>query len=404
MKVMCGRVRGLRCAAALLVLFFAAASGFTQETADSILASYERHFIRANLGQKAGVLADAATDERAAEFLGPLYEFALRFTLENSVLFRDDPEMTNLVHLSVSGIQAQGYGPAAETLWQAFRVFPDNGTKIEILNTLAAVDSGDALAERLNRLLAEQNGFFTAGFAPNYPILKALVSVLGKVGNDESYAVLFEALVLPHNSEFLLNVENAIVSIGRGNLQGFLAKVILQSPIREKEEALRFGLRQNLGGAEQGALAEAALEAGLQGELAGKTGRYLRLNAARVIRVQKWADALPLAVKYFYASEKTYQANPLDGELKADLLDAIQCLGSIEDTDAASILGINLELANSRMEFFGECDTDIVTAIIDALGALGYKGVYDTLNRVGFLPYPENIKSSAREALSRLAW
>jgi hypothetical protein len=387
-----------------VVLFFVlAVSGFAQ--ADSLLASYQRHFIRANLGEKANVLSDAATDERAGEFIGPLYEFALRFALDNAVLFRDDGDMSNLVKLSLAGIRERGYGPAAETLWQAFRAFPDNGTRIEILNTLAAVDSG--LAERLNRLLVEQNGFFKSGLAPNYPILRALVSILGSAGDESSYAVLFEALFLPYENDLLLSIENAIVSLGaaRGDMGTFLAALIFSGALPEKEAAFRFGMRQNISAEEKAALAEAALEAALNApEYAGEKGRELRVLAARPIRELKWAHALPLAVKYFYFAERAYQADKQGSGNKAELLVAIRCLAAMESVDAAVVLGLNLNLINSRMEFSGEYDADITVAIIEALGSLRYKASYDSLNYVGFLSYPENVKNSALEALKRLNW
>jgi hypothetical protein len=379
-------------------------SGFAQEPADSILASYQRHFIRANLGEKANVLSDAATDDRAGDFIGPLYEFALRFALDNSVLFRDDGDMANLVRLSLAGIRDRGYAPAAETLWQAFRVFPDNGTKVEILDTLAAVDSGAALADRLNRLLGEQNGLFKSGLAPNYPILRALVSILGKMGDESSYAVLFEAVLLPYSDDLLLQIENAVASLGaaRGDLGTFLAKVIVSAPLPEKEAAFRFGLRQNLPADEKAALAAAALEAAC--EYAGERGRELRFLAARIIRELKWSRALPLALKYFYLAERAYQSDSSGAGNRAELLEAIQCLAAMESIDAAVVLGLNLNLANSRMEFSGECDADITVAVIEALGVLRYKASYDSLNYVGFLSYPENVKNSAREALKRLDW
>ncbi|MDR0403234.1 MAG: hypothetical protein LBH35_06555 [Treponema sp.] len=395
----------MKTAYAFAVLFLIlAVSGFAQEPADSILSSYQRHFIRAGLGEKANVLSDAATDDRAGDFIGPLYEFALRFALDNAVLFRNDGDMENLVYISLEGIRARNYASAAETLWQAFRVFPDNGTKIEILNTLAVVDSGASLAERLNRLLREQNGFFDAGLAPNYPILRALVSILGRSGDESSYETLFEALFLPYNGDLLLDIENAIASLGalRGDLGAFLARIILSASFPEKEAAFRFGMRQDISTEEKAGLAEAALEAA--GGHSGEAERELRLRAAGIIRELRWTRAFPLVVKYFYAAEQTYQSDPRDDGSRAEMFEAIQCLAAMESADAAVLLGLRLNLANSRMEFAGDCDADLTVAVIDALGALRYKASYDSLNYAVFLPYPEHVKNSAREALKRLDW
>jgi hypothetical protein len=56
------------------------------------------------------------------------------------------------------------------------------------------------------------------------------------------------------------------------------------------------------------------------------------------------------------------------------------------------------------MEFSEDYDADITVALIQALGGLRYKASYDSLNYVGFLSYPEDVKNSAREALKRLNW
>ena len=47
---------------------------FGQET---ILHAYQQNFIRSGLEAKVEILTDAATDEQAENFIGPLYNFAL---------------------------------------------------------------------------------------------------------------------------------------------------------------------------------------------------------------------------------------------------------------------------------------------------------------------------------------
>jgi hypothetical protein len=74
---------------------------------DAILISYERNFLRASLANKAGILRDAAVDDRSSEFIGSLYDFALSFVLDSGELLKDDPDMIALV-----GIAARGAGEA----------------------------------------------------------------------------------------------------------------------------------------------------------------------------------------------------------------------------------------------------------------------------------------------------
>ncbi|MDR0599826.1 MAG: hypothetical protein LBG84_07095 [Treponema sp.] len=151
-----------------LVLVCAAALG---AQAEETLHSYERIFIRSGLAAKADVLRDAATDDSAAEFYGPLCDFALRFAVDNAGLFWRDPDMINVVVLALKGVEETRYQPASETLIQVFLCYEDNVIRYPVLKTLPLLVEGD-LAAFFRRLLlngdpvkklAAFNMFLTAG-------------------------------------------------------------------------------------------------------------------------------------------------------------------------------------------------------------------------------------------------
>lgn len=384
------------------------AAGEIPEEYAPVLAAWERNFIKANLTEKPNVLAEAASGADAGEYIGFLYEYALYFAMDNVVMFRDDPDMAVLIQDAVKGLGLWAYSPPADALWQIYQAFPDTGVRKEVLNTLAVIDNGRDLEEKVNNLLADRNRAFAAGAPADYPLLHALVATLGKTGNANSYPVLFTTAMLPYDDGLLSDVREALAFIDstRGDLHPFLFKTILNGPPEAKITALRLGLRLKAPDAEKGALAAAALETGLEYD---QSGRDLRFEAVTAVRELRWAYALPLVIKYYYFSETSYRP-PVSGmpvpafSEKYELLEAIHCLSVIGNAEAAQVLSLGLGMINSRMEFSGVYDSEIILTLVEALGSLGYKAAFDNLNYISFLPYPDNIKNAAKGAIQRLAW
>jgi hypothetical protein len=372
-----------------------------------LLAAWERSFIKANLTDKPNVLAEAASAKDAGEYIGFLYEYALYYALENAAAPRNDPDMAALLQYTAKKLGELAYSPPAEALWQAYLVFPDTGVRREILNTLAIIDNGEALEEKVAKLLEEQNRAFASGLPPNYPLLYALVATLGKTGKAASYPALFQTAALPYENGLVSDVREALAFIDstRGDLHPFLFKIVVSNPPVEKLTALRLGLRLKAPDSEKGALASAALESGLEYD---QTGRELRLEAVKAVRELRWVYALPLVVKYYYFTETSYPLSglpaPVSSPEKFEMLEAIHCLSVIGDAASAQVLSLSLGLANSRMEFSGVCDKEVVLTLIEALGSLGYKAAFNNLNYISFLPYGEDIKNAAKDAAARLAW
>ena len=371
-----------------------------QTTGETILQSYERVFIRSNLNTKVNVLSDAAEDEAAALFYGPLCATALRFVTENASLFRDDPDMLNVTVIAVRGVGEYAYNPAAEILWQVFLQFPDNTVRYEILDVLFLLDAS-SIAEKIAEFLEETNRRYNSGLPPDYQILSALFTILGRAGNDASYPALFaSSLVLPEHLK--KEAMEAFYKID-GDLTAFLLGVIIHNPPAEKLFAFRLALDSDaFSKEEKGTLAEAALEAALlvpgdrRSEIRDLAGESLVL-----IGKTEWIRALPHVLKYY---NQHFIAFGADLSAKQPLLSAISCLGFLRSTEAARTLALQLGIYNSRYSTLGTEEQEVVLAIINSLGQLGYKAAYDTLHYAGIIPYPEEITEAARKALAMLKW
>jgi HEAT repeat protein len=373
---------------------------------ESILDSYERNFIRAGLSTKAGVLRDAATDDRAVEFIGRLYEFALDFSLRNAEILRDDPDMIALTVLACRGAGSSGHTASVDILWKIFLAYRDSLTRPEALKALAQLGRGNReVVENLNQYLANQNNLHRSGMSPDYPTLSACIAALAVLGDSSSFPVLFSALIAGYPSNITQETAGALGSI-QGDYKQYLIDVIRKNPPAEKAAAFQAGLgNDHFGSAEKGQLAETALELGLalssgSGEGDPSVSR-LRYTAVSTLTRLQWTSASPLVIKHFYGVQADYQNGQAPRER---LVEAIECLGAMGSSDAAQVLALQLGFLNSQTERSGEFDDTVTLAVVKALGSIGDKSAFDYLLYISYLSYPEHIQAAAREALNQLKW
>jgi hypothetical protein len=373
---------------------------------ESILLSYQRNFVRANLATKAGILRDAATDERASDFIGPLYEYALNFCLQQSDFLRDDPDMITLAVLASAGVKNAGYKPSVDTLWKLFQSYRDSLIRVEILRSLGVLGKDNAqVIENLNQFLANQNNVFRSGMSPDYPTLSACIDALSSLGDGSSFPVLFSTMIAAYPESIRIGAQAALGSLS-GDYRSFLIMVIQRNPPAEKLTAFN-AARENsrFGPADMGEIAETSLRVSLDlfpsnpdGEAAIHT---LRFSSARLLGSLRWTKAVDALIKHFYRVQTDYNNGRA---AKAQFIEAVSCLGAMDSDQAAQTLALQLGLFNSQMERTGEYDADILISVIDALGELGDKIAFDYLLYIGYLGYPEEVQSSARDALNRLKW
>jgi hypothetical protein len=307
--------------------------------------------------------------------------------------------MINITVIAVKGVRESGYSPAAETLWQVFLRFPDNVIRYEILTTLPALDA-PALTEKINTFVTEQNKLYGSGIQSDLQLLRSVFAVLGSIGDSNAYPVLFaSSLIYPGDPG--KEAAAALYTV-KGDLNTFLLQVILNNPPVEKLEAFKLIVAQEgLTDQQKGELAETAMEAALQVNDSRNRFKDLCRLSIGLIRETRWTHAFPLVLKYYNQTLTAYRRNPTE---KDDLIDVISCMAALESAEAARVLSLQLGLYNSRPDVLSAEDKELVLAIVQALGKLGYKASYDSLRHIGDLSYPDTIKEAALAALNSLKW
>jgi len=398
--MICYKIRRFFSAFSCFLLFCFLLSALPAQ--ESILSSYERNFIRASLTAKTRLLEDAAKDERAKEFIGNLYEFALQFALSSGQFLGNDPDMISLVAVAARGAGTSGNKDSVKTLWELFQIFSDSYSRVEILGALATLGTGNQeLIGMLNRFLLGENDSFRKGGMNNtgidFPVIKACIRVLGILGDNSSFPVLFSAMTAGYPQDIIQETLKALDSI-QGNYKDYLINVIRNNPFPEKAAAFRIGAyNEKLKPSERGELAQAALEV----SLGSNQGASLRYDAVTVLTRLKWLPAAPLAIRNFYQVQSDHSSALAPRER---FLEAIAFLGIMESAEAAQALALQLGFLNSQTEKTGEYDEAIILALINALGELRDKAAFDYLLYIGYLDYPDRIQAAERDALNRLRW
>jgi HEAT repeat protein len=392
----------------LVLLIFAGLSAEAQD----ILLSYQRSFLRANLADKVLILEDAATDERAPEFIRALYEYALDFAINNADMLGNDPDMITVTVEAARGLGKNGNDASAELLWNLFASYRNQLTRTEAMKSLGLLaGENTGVIGNINRFLMEQTRLyrfsksFEAGTELDAAALQASIETLGVLGDASSFVPLFEALNAGYPSVITGKAREAIASL-RGDIKSQLLDIIKNGFPSEKLSAFRLASgRSSFSDTEQAELAEAALNAGLSampGSAEEETAlSTLRYEAVPVLTRLQWAGASPAVIRHFYRVQADYQSGAAPQQR---FLEAIGCLSAMGTPEAVQSLVLQLGFLNSHVERDGEYDEAVALAVIKALGTIGDKSAFDYLLYISYLSYSEPVQTAAREALNQLRW
>ena len=386
----------------LLNLFFPAALW----SQSSILYAYQQNFIRASLEAKPEILLDAATDEQAEAFIGPLYDYALYFVLYNADWFSDDPHMIYLAIIAARGAGLAGYRSSTDTLWSVFQKYRDSAVRTEILKSLTILGKGNPqAAANLNQYLLEQNRLRFSQLNIDYSSISACIAALAEFGDSSSYLPLFSAMTAGYSASISAEASAALDSLP-GDYYEFLQELILYNPPADKFAAFTAGANNpQFSFVEQGQLAQIAMEQGLDFQAANieesNILSSLRYAAAPELARLQWTQASALAIRHFYRVQSDFQRSYTT---KERYLEAINCLGAMGTPEAAVQAALQLALINAQTENSGLYDADLTLALIRVLGSIGEKSAFDPLFAIAHLPYSDEIKTAAKEALDRPRW
>ena len=298
-----------------------------------------------------------------------------------------------------------GSASSIEELWSLFLLYPDSNIQSEILIALGVIGRGNqyVIGNILNYLF-HANDMFLSGAGVDYSVVSACIAAIMELGSDSSYPVLFSVLRSGYPEVIISEAYGALDIINRnlnnGSLMQFLSGIIERNPPEEKFIAFKSGM-YSLNVSERGRLAEFALGLSLAAVEENADLNAMRYASVIALTSLGWTRADFLALRHYRRVLTDFYQNVVP---KSRLVEAVNLLGVAGNSDAALTLALQLGLINARMEKTGSFDADITLAIVQALGFIGDNGAFANLFFASNLPYGENIRSAAMEAINRLKW
>jgi hypothetical protein len=387
------------------IALMVAATAAPAQDAQKLLDTFRRNFAIASLDVKIQILQDAAAGKNAAD-MGPLYQQAVDFALDNASLIPTDARFGQLAALGAEQVGVAGFAPGRFSVWKLFQAGADSMTLAKAADALGVVGAGDAeTIANLNRYVETQNSLTVSGKPFDAVVVAACIQSLGKLGDPSSFPILFSAMNLGYPEKIAAMARDALFAI-KGDFAAMITGVIRGRPLPEKMLALQMALGSDkLNDEQKGQVAELALDIGLHtgaADAAGKTTlRDMRFAAAAGIMARKISHATPLMIEHLDATIGEFDKGLLD---RNHLLDAIGGLGVMSSHDAAVRLTQYLVLINSYTEKGKAYDDQVVLTVIQNLGALGDKVAFDDLMYTQYLGYSAAVKKGARASLDKLKW
>jgi hypothetical protein len=304
--------------------------------------------------------------------------------------------------LVVFGNNSDGDTSYLDDLWILFVENTDSEEKADMLINFGKLGKGNQdIIDNVNNYLTEINYFFYSGMNVDYLMVSACIAAIMELGDSSSFPVLFNVLCVGY-PEVIVSEAYGALDLLDGNLMQFLSEIIERNPANEKLAAFKAGINsQRLSISERGQIAELALELSFASSDDNADLTAMRYAAINALALFRWTRANSMAIRNYYRVLADYQDNSVS---KDRLIEAVECLGAVGNSEAALVLGLQLGLINARTARTGIFDDEITLAIVQALGCIGYNAAFDHLLFTSNLSYSEIIKSAATDAINKLKW
>lgn len=369
--------------------------------------SAQQKFIKGNIADKTAAVREGTEKDNLW-----LSTQAIKFVTENYTYLEDDRELEGLAVAAILSLPAD-YGNGltdsekdniSKELITLYKQFNKSSTvRIAILSKYLSLRNyipTESLTETLNQDLQTNNVIFS-----DSSLTKTIINTLGYVGNNTSFLILYNYYSDNRFPELKNELQNTLVNLIPTSMNEIL-KIIHSKNITQLTKI--YELINKNSKISQNFLSEIAEN--LLNEtiliMSNSTERKaelvnVQLGSLRILNDNKCTRASASVLSYFNLAKVEYN----DGTISEDqFIEVIYAIGNLAPIDSVNSLISYLEELNKKVEKEQSVSSNVATAVIKTLGAIGDKSAFDSLLAVTYLNYPESVLTAAREALSGLKW
>ena len=368
--------------------------------------SLQNKFIKGNIADKTTAVMDASDKERLW-----LTNEAIQFVIKNAEYLGEDRDLEGLALaaiLSLPNDYGQGKTEAekeeiSNQLLIIYDLVQSNTVRIAVLSkylTLKNYLPVEPLTLKLNTYMSSSESYYT-----DVNLLKSIIGVLGYIGDNNSFTILYKCYNDNHFSAYKEELEQTLISLIPASMNEVL-QIIHTKDINQISKIYGLILKnekisQNyISEIAENLLNESILIAGNTVSRKDEVVK-IQLGSLKILKDNKCTRASSSVLAFFKVAKKEYTEGLISEE---QFIEVIDSTGILAPMDSVSYLIDYLEEMNEMTENEREVSPAIVIAVINTLGAIGDKTAFDSLLAVTYIDYPEAILSAARNALAGLKW
>lgn len=386
----------------LFILFISIAT-LTSLYAAPSKVNPEIKFIKGNIQDK---IASVKEDDKENTY--GIAIKALDFVIENIELLKDDRELAGLAIAAVYAYPESEYLDNTKITLNKFGSvyysFKDQNVKLSVLDKILLLSKTEVKHEAVTFV----NTYVQAAAEDKLKLSeveKKAVMVLSQIGNHESFRILYNILKADVWTEISNDIKISLLGLTDKSMKDIIA-IIKGSDFSEMKRVYSiFVENSNISSTLKSEIAENLLNNSMilirdSSKISAELSAF-QLNNCRILYENNWTRSSALMLSYFEVAKSEYNADFLTAKEFADVISYIEKLSS---KDSVKVLTAYLGDLNKEMDNGNLPANSIVSAVIQALGALGDKSAFDCLLYTTYLNYPEEIVAQARSALSSLKW
>ena len=369
--------------------------------------SYTIQYLKGNITDKTRAIKESTGSE--SDYLA---NRAIEYALENKELLGTDRDLDALVVAAVLSISDDYLKNSndeekvkfSEKLYNLYSNFEDSNTvEIAILTKLESIKDLLPIEKFVNNLNNKLKNENMNDMDPSF--LKTTLSSLEKMGNTESFIILYYFYSTDKYPKFEEEIEKTLITLSPNAVNEILGFIKEADSNQLKRIYSLTTKTQKLSKNNVCIIAENLLNRSIL--LMGDSSKILpedidlQITCLKILADNKWTRASDSVLSYFQITKSLYKINSIKDE---DFTFVISSLSSITPLKAVSPLTSYLEELNGRKENGEEVSSSVILSLINTLGAIGDKAAFDSLLAVTYLSYEEAILSAARQALSGLRW
>lgn len=371
-------------------------------SAQNQVSVYQMLFTKGNIAQKIQAVDFAGKDNNYV-FLSD----CLDFCIQSNSLIGPDADIDNLTinvlknfNNSASLMELNDVKLVCKKIQSCFKNFSSDNVKIACLNRFAVFNNPENV-KFVNDYVSDK----ALNNQPMTSVILSAVNLMGKIGNNESFSILFAADIANVWPKYSSYIQSAYSTLAV-NASADLINLFTKAPVEQKLMVLNLIKNSSeIPEFVKGQLAQKSLSMSIinidEEQDISPAQNKLMSESVNLLAQTNWSMSSEVVADYFPLAQNLYQKEQLSAE---DFISIIQSCTQIASQNMVLPLIKYLNFLNRSTQENKPVNTQVVLSVINSLGGLGDKQAFDELLFVTYLDYTQEVLEAAKSALDNLKW